>query len=56
MVTLPGWDSRDERIPIPSSYIPSEHRQVGYRFYARVNLGAENRNDLDISDFEFIST
>ena len=53
---LPSWNPKEE-ITFPVERMPIGLLEViepDYRFVAYSNLGAENKNDLYLCDFEFI--
>jgi hypothetical protein len=54
-VVLPAWNS-SEIIRLPLNLLPAElcsHIQVGNRFFAQVNIGAYDQNDLYFDGFDF---
>jgi hypothetical protein len=54
-VAIPGWDSK-EIIRLPLDLVPHNCRRrikPGFRFFAKVNKGAEQAEDLFFTDFEF---
>jgi hypothetical protein len=53
-VVIPGWNPR-EQIEIPYNIIPPEilaGLEPGSRFHARVNIGAEEAEDLRFEGWE----
>jgi hypothetical protein len=53
-VELPGWDS-NQVIKLPIDLVPVEFRSLtkeDYRFYAQVNIGADDQDDLFFDKLE----
>ncbi len=54
-VVIPGWTS-SEKVRLPLDLIPPERQsriQPGTRFYAEVNIGADNQDELYFENLEF---
>jgi CheY-like chemotaxis protein len=51
-IVIPSWDSK-EKIRLPISIFPVRDKQIlGMRFFAQVNIGAENYTDLYCYDIK----
>lgn len=54
-IIIPGWDAH-QAVTIPLELFPDEYHQYiaeGERFFAKINVGVENRDDLFFTQMEY---
>jgi hypothetical protein len=56
-LVLPGWDSEHEIYVSRSKFPPELSRKFkeGFRFFGKANIGCEEAEELEFSDFEIDS-